>query len=103
MKYFIGNWKMFGVPKSVNIVKKINSFRSRDKNRKRYRVIITPPFTLLESFAKQFKNKNSKYLLYPGLIVDCNIVVGKRTLLENIYIPFKRFKDGTFTENVWFY
>ena len=48
---------MFGVPKSVNIVKKINSFRSRDKNRKRYRVIITPPFTLLESFAKQFKNK----------------------------------------------
>jgi len=57
----------------------------------------------IRTSSKQFKNKNSKYLLYPGLIVDCNIVVGKRTLLENIYIPFKRFKEGTFTENVWFY
>ena len=57
----------------------------------------------IKTSSKQFKNKNSKYLLYPGLIVDCNIVVGKRTLLENIYIPFKRFKEGTFTENVWFY
>ena len=57
MKYFIGNWKMFGVPISINILNKINSFRSRDINRNKYRVIITPPFTLLESFVKYFKNK----------------------------------------------
>jgi triosephosphate isomerase len=57
MKYFIGNWKMFGIPKSINILNKINSFSSRDKNRNRYRVIITPPYTLLESFSKNFKNK----------------------------------------------
>ena len=57
MKYFIGNWKMFGVPMSINILNKINSFRSRDKKRNKYRVIITPPFTLLESFVKYFKNK----------------------------------------------
>ncbi len=57
MKYFIGNWKMFGVPKSINILKKINHFRSRDKNRNNYRIIITPPYTLLESFAKHFKDK----------------------------------------------
>ena len=57
MKYFIGNWKMFGVPISINILNKINSFRSRDKNRNKYRVIITPPYTLLESFAKHFRNK----------------------------------------------
>jgi hypothetical protein len=24
MKYFIGNWKMFGVPKSIAILNKIN-------------------------------------------------------------------------------
>jgi len=48
---------MFGVPISINILNKINSFRSRDKNRNKYRVIITPPFTLLESFVKYFKNK----------------------------------------------
>ena len=57
MKYFIGNWKMFGVPKSINILNKINSFYTRDKNRNKYRVIMTPPFTLIESYAKFFKNK----------------------------------------------
>ena len=57
MKYFIGNWKMFGVPKSINILNKINLFHSRDKNRNKYRVIITPPYTLIETFSKQFKKK----------------------------------------------
>ena len=57
MRYFIGNWKMFGVPKSINIIDKINSFHLKDKNRKKYRVIITPPYTLIESYAKFFKNK----------------------------------------------
>ena len=57
MKYFIGNWKMFGVPKSINILNKINSFNSKDKNRNKYRVIITPPYTLIESFSKNFNKK----------------------------------------------
>ena len=57
MRYFIGNWKMFGVPKSLNILNKINSFNLKDKNRNKYRVIITPPYTLIESYAKSFKNK----------------------------------------------
>ena len=48
---------MFGVPKSVNILNKINSFYSKDVNRKKYRIIITPPYTLLETFSKHFKNK----------------------------------------------
>ena len=48
---------MFGVPKSLNILNKINSFHSKDKNRNKYRVIITPPYTLIESYAKHFKNK----------------------------------------------
>ena len=57
MRYFIGNWKMFGVPKSINILNKINSFNSKDKNRNKYRVVITPPYTLIENYAKYFKNK----------------------------------------------
>ena len=57
MKYFIGNWKMFGVPKSINILHKINYYYSKDKNRGKYRVIITPPYTLIQTFAKYFKNK----------------------------------------------
>ena len=48
---------MFGVPKSINIIKKINFFHLKDKNRKKYRIIITPPYILLETFSKYFKNK----------------------------------------------
>ncbi len=48
---------MFGVPKSINILNKINSFYTKDKNRGKYRVIITPPFTLIESYSKYFQNK----------------------------------------------
>ena len=57
MRYFIGNWKMFGGPKSINILNKINSYFSKDKNRNKYRVIITPPYTLIESYSRNFKNK----------------------------------------------
>jgi len=48
---------MFGVPKSLNILKKINLFNLKDINRNKYRVIITPPYTLIESYAKFFRNK----------------------------------------------
>jgi len=57
MKYFIGNWKMFGIPKSIGILNKINSFYSKDKNRNKYKVIFTPPYTLIESYSKYFKRK----------------------------------------------
>ena len=44
IRYFIGNWKMFGVPKSINIVNKINAFvKSDKKHNKKYRTVITPP------------------------------------------------------------
>ena len=57
MKYFIGNWKMFGIPKSIGILNKINSFYTKDKNRNKYKVIFTPPYTLIESYSKYFKSK----------------------------------------------
>ena len=57
MKYFIGNWKMFGTPRSIKILKKINSYVSNDKKKNKYRIIFTPPYTLLETFSKFFKKK----------------------------------------------
>ena len=63
MRYFIGNWKMFGVPKSINILNKINYFYSKDKNRQKYRVVITPPYTLIQTYAKYFQKKNSGFIL----------------------------------------
>ena len=58
MRYFIGNWKMFGVPKSITILDKINKFVKSDKRfNKKYKVVITPPHTLVQSYAKFFLNK----------------------------------------------
>jgi len=58
MKYFIGNWKMFGVPKSISILEKINKFVKSDKKfNKKYKIVVTPPYTLTESFSKFFTNK----------------------------------------------
>ena len=57
MRYFIGNWKMFGIPSSDKILYKINAFFKRDKNnKKKYKIIIAPPFTLLHDFSKRFKS-----------------------------------------------
>ena len=56
MRYFIGNWKMFGVPKSINILDKVNKFIKSDKNNKKYKVIVAPPYTLLQSFCKTLKS-----------------------------------------------
>ena len=49
---------MFGIPKSINILDKINSFVKSDKKfNKKYKVVITPPHTLVQSFAKFFQKK----------------------------------------------
>jgi triosephosphate isomerase len=58
MRYFIGNWKMFGIPKSITILDKINKFVKSDKKfNKKYKTVITPPHTLIQSYAKFFLNK----------------------------------------------
>ena len=49
---------MFGVPKSINILNKINKFAKFDKKfNKKYKIVITPPHTLIQSFAKFFLTK----------------------------------------------
>ena len=49
---------MFGIPGSIKILDRINNYVKKDKARsKNYKVIISPPYTLLENFAKSFKNK----------------------------------------------
>ena len=58
MKYFIGNWKMFGIPTSITILQKINRFIKSDRKfNKKYKIVITPPHTLVQSYAKFFLNQ----------------------------------------------
>ena len=57
-KYFVGNWKMFGIPSSFKILDKINQYYRKDKkNNKKYKIIMAPPFTLLQDFSSRYKNK----------------------------------------------
>ena len=58
VKYFIGNWKMFGIPSSIKIIDKINWYFNKDKkNNKKYKVVVAPPYTLLHHFQNKYKNK----------------------------------------------
>ena len=86
---------MFGVPRSINILNKINSFISRDKNRNKYRVIITPPYTLLESFAKKFKNKKIMITYIKGRLIEktpTKIVVESSGIGYEINISLNTFE-----------
>ena len=58
LKYFVGNWKMFGIPSSIKILDKINSYFLKDKkNNKKYKILIAPPLTLIQDFSKKYRNK----------------------------------------------
>ena len=52
MKYFIGNWKMFGVSKSANIIKKIIDYVKKDKKKSNYKVVIAPLTPYFRIFLK---------------------------------------------------
>ena len=53
-RYFIGNWEMFGQLSSIKILKRVNSYLNKVKNNNS-KVIFCPPYTLINSFAKQLK------------------------------------------------
>ena len=53
--YFIANWKMFGNLKSINSLDKVIKF-SKSKEINKGRLIYCPPYTLITSFFKKFKN-----------------------------------------------
>ena len=55
----------------------------------------------IETQSTEFVSGNKRFLLYPGMALDCSIVIGKRSLLENIIAPFMRVTDEAFRENVW--
>ena len=58
LKYFVGNWKMFGDLKSIKILKQVNNFLIKDKSKnKNKRVIFCIPHTLIYPFVKKLKTK----------------------------------------------
>ena len=58
LKYFIGNWKMYGSPKSLNVLLRVNRFLSKNRNiRKNTKIIFCVPYTLIHNFSKKIQNK----------------------------------------------
>ena len=58
LKYFIGNWKMFGDFGSFEIISKINQFSYKSKNLfKNKKIILCVPNTLIYPFKKKLKSK----------------------------------------------
>ena len=58
LKYFIGNWKMFGDHNSLNIIHKIDNFNRKFKKkgiRIRNRIIMCVPNTLISFFNQRLK------------------------------------------------
>ena len=49
----------------------------------------------------QFSSGETKFNLYPGLMLDCSIVIGERSILLNIIAPFIDMQNAALQENVW--
>ena len=57
LRYFIGNWKMFGDFGSFKIIHKINQFSYKSKGRFKKKIILCVPNTLIHFFKKKLKSK----------------------------------------------
>jgi triosephosphate isomerase len=53
--YFVANWKMYGNLTSLNSLDKVIKF-SKSKEIKKGRLVYCPPYTLISSLSKKFKN-----------------------------------------------
>lgn len=57
LKYFIGNWKMFGDFTSYKIVNKINQYIYKRKSAKNAKVVLCVPNTLIHPFRNKLKHR----------------------------------------------
>ena len=57
LKYFIGNWKMFGDFSSFKIIYKINQYIYKEKNLNNKKIVLCVPNTLIHFFQKRLKSK----------------------------------------------
>ena len=84
--YFVANWKMYGNLSSLNTLNKVIKF-SKSKEIKKGRLIYCPPYTLISSFSKKFKN--------------CQIAIGGQNCHESEnYGPFTGSVNSHMLKNI---
>ena len=62
VKYVVANWKMNGDSSSIKLVKSLELFIKR-KTKKIPKVVICPPYTLLDKLAGLSRSNSSTYFL----------------------------------------
>jgi triosephosphate isomerase len=84
--YFIANWKMYGNLSSLNTLNKVIKF-SKSKEINKGRLIYCPPYTLISSFSKKFKN--------------CQIGIGGQNCHESVvYGPYTGSVNSRMLKNI---
>ena len=84
--YFVANWKMYGNLSSINTLNKVIKF-SKSKEINKGRLIYCPPYTLISSFSKKFKN--------------CQIGIGGQNCHESeSYGPYTGFVNSRMLKNI---
>jgi len=84
--YFVANWKMYGSLSSLKTLNKVIKF-SKSKEIKRGRLIYCPPYTLISSFSKKFKN--------------CQIAIGGQNCHESkSYGPYTGSVNSRMLKNI---
>ena len=84
--YFVANWKMYGNLSSLNTLNKVIKF-SKSKEINKGRLIYCPPYTLISSFSKKFKN--------------CQIGIGGQNCHENEnYGPYTGSINSRMLKNI---
>jgi len=58
LRYFIGNWKMFGNFSSFKILHKINQFNIKSKKQPKKKIVLCVPNTLIHFFKNKLKSKS---------------------------------------------
>ena len=57
LKYFVGNWKMFGDFSSLKIINTVNNYINKIKSNEN-RIIFCVPSTLISYFSSKLKKSN---------------------------------------------
>jgi triosephosphate isomerase len=84
--YFVANWKMYGNLSSLNTLNKVIKF-SKSKEINKGRLVYCPPYTLISSFSKKFKN--------------CQIGIGGQNCHENKnYGPYTGSVNAHMLKNI---
>ena len=58
LKYFVGNWKMFGDFGSFNIIRRVNHFSYKSRKLNRKKIVLCVPSTLISFFNNKLKTKH---------------------------------------------